>query len=350
MTKGMTDIASTTALPPSDVPLIVDLDGTLIKSDMTFESLIAFVRQRPQDILRLPVWALQGLAAMKREVCQRIDLNVDNLPVTASFLNWLREQKDAGRPLILATASDQMVADKAAAAFGLFDEVMASNGTVNLRGANKGAALVQRFGERGFDYAGNAPVDAAVWARSRHAVVVAPEWGAMTALQQIGTPVAGHFDDRPPLKEILRRLLPLSQSLPHGLVFVPLLMAGNIGSSHAWAGAGLAFFLLTLATLGIGVADDLLHLTEDRADPHRQNGVFAQADLPLSVGVFALPLLLLLGGLAALAVTPAFFALLLAFLALNAAECDAARRHSALLPMYQVGLWAISLLSGFLVL
>ena len=55
---------------------------------------------------------------------------------------------------------------------GLFDEVLGSDGRTNLRSENKLKALVAKFGERGFDYAGNSSADLAVWRGAREAIVV----------------------------------------------------------------------------------------------------------------------------------------------------------------------------------
>lgn len=155
------------------VPLCVDLDGTLINTDMLWESLRDVARRRPWLVLVFPVWLLRGgRARLKQAVAARARVEVAALPVHRGFLEFLRREKARGRRLILATASDAVIAERVAARFALFDEVLASDGRRNLRGDEKAAVLAARFGERGFDYAGNSPVDLRVWARARGAVVV----------------------------------------------------------------------------------------------------------------------------------------------------------------------------------
>ena len=145
------------------VPLCVDLDGTLLNTDMLWESLKAVTRQRPWCALWFPVWLLQGRAHLKRQVAARAEVNIAALPFHRGFLEFLKSEKARGRKLILATASDQAIADQLAARFGLFDEVLASNGQRNLRGEAKAALLVERFGLRGFDYAGNSLLLTAIY-------------------------------------------------------------------------------------------------------------------------------------------------------------------------------------------
>ena len=154
------------------VPLCVDLDGTLIQTDLLWESLARLLRRNPLWLFPVVVWWMRGRAFLKRQLARRVSLDPATLPYQPAFLAFLREQKSAGRKLVLVTASDREMALPVANHVGLFDEVLASDGRTNLRGPNKRKALVERFGERGFDYAGNSPVDLAVWRGARLAIVV----------------------------------------------------------------------------------------------------------------------------------------------------------------------------------
>ncbi len=154
------------------IPLAVDLDGTLIRTDMIWESLARLWRRRPLTAIYSLLALVRGRAYFKQQLAARVTVDPAELPYHADFLAWLKEQKAAGRKLILATASDRKMAEPVAAYIGIFDEVMASDGTTNLRGANKRRALSAKFGERGYDYAGNSSVDLGVWPGTRAAIVV----------------------------------------------------------------------------------------------------------------------------------------------------------------------------------
>lgn len=154
------------------IPLCVDLDGTLLNTDMLWESLKDVARKRPWCALLFPFWFLQGRAHLKQQVAARANVDIAALPYHHGLLAFLKAEKARGRKLILATASDQVIAEKIAARFNIFDEVLASDGQRNLRGTAKATLLAGRFGEKGFDYAGNSHVDLQVWAKVRHAVVV----------------------------------------------------------------------------------------------------------------------------------------------------------------------------------
>src|SRR6478736_2962648 len=158
--------------PNSNVPLVVDLDGTLIRTDMMWESLSRLLRRNPLAIFQILFWWTRGRALLKQKLAARVQVNPATLPYHEKFLAWLRAEKNGGRKIILATASDLKMAQPVADHVALFDEVLASNGKTNLRSENKLRALTEKFGERGFDYAGNSTADFAVWRGSRQAVVV----------------------------------------------------------------------------------------------------------------------------------------------------------------------------------
>ena len=156
----------------SNLPLVVDLDGTLIRTDLMWESLARLLRRNPLAIFQILFWWTRGRACLKQKLAARIQIDPAALPYHEKFLAWLRAEKNSGRTIILATASDLKMAQPVAAHVGLFDEVLASNGKINLRSENKLRALTNKFGARGFDYAGNSAADFAVWRGSRQAVVV----------------------------------------------------------------------------------------------------------------------------------------------------------------------------------
>ena len=155
------------------LPICVDLDGTLIHTDMLHESVLGLLKAEPLSLIKLP-WVLifKGRAALKQWIADKTQFDASVLPFNQDFLLWLREQHASGRRLVLCTASDQSIADSIAQHLGLFDEVMASNGTVNLEGRHKANALVEKFGEKCFDYAGNSIPDLEVWKHARKAIVV----------------------------------------------------------------------------------------------------------------------------------------------------------------------------------
>ena len=127
--------------PDQNVPLAVDLDGTLIRTDMMWESLAQLLRRNIFAIFQILFWWTRGRAYLKQKLAACVKIDPATLPYNEKFLAWLHEEKKSGRKLILATASDLKMAQPIADHVGLFDEVMASNGAINLRSENKLRAL-----------------------------------------------------------------------------------------------------------------------------------------------------------------------------------------------------------------
>lgn len=147
-------------------PLCVDLDGTLINTDLLVESFFLLLGKHPLLVLFVPFWLLRGKARLKQELARRVALDTATLPYHPAFLTWLRQQHAQGRRLVLATSAAESFARQIADHLGIFSQIIATTDDVNLSGSRKAERLCERFGERGFDYAGNGMVNVAVWARA----------------------------------------------------------------------------------------------------------------------------------------------------------------------------------------
>lgn len=224
----------------NDIPLCVDLDGTLIHSDMLHESSLRLLAESPLSVLKIPFWLAAGKAALKRQLTDRLTFDPAALPYNQELIVWLRQQRSEGRHLVLCTASDQGVADAIAVHLGLFDEVLASDGVINLAGRHKADALVSRYGEKGFDYAGNSVADLPVWEHARRAIVV----NASASLQleaEACAEVVQTFEASAKGFGVWRRALRVHQWLKNLLLFVPLFAAHRVGEFEMWLMLGLAF-------------------------------------------------------------------------------------------------------------
>jgi len=186
--------------PPEPSLLCVDLDGTLVKTDLLFEMLLLLLKRQPLQLFNLPVWLLGGKAHLKRQLARRVEVDVTCLPYHEPLLTYLSEEHLLGRTLVLATATDERVARKVAGHLGIFDEVVASDGVTNCSGWRKAEAIKGVCGERGFTYVGDAPVDLAVWEHAGGAVVV----GNRRGLEHKVARLERTFGSEPRPHELLR--------------------------------------------------------------------------------------------------------------------------------------------------
>lgn len=310
---------------PSAPPLVVDLDGTLILTDMLHESSLRLLRDAPWGVLAMPLWLLQGKASLKQQIGRRVQLDASALPYNEPFVQWLRAQHAAGRRTVLCTASDRAIADAIALHLGCFDEVMASDGNTNLAGPAKAAALVQAFGERGFDYAGNSHADVAVWKAARSAIVVNASAGVTRQANRQGN-ISDQFARTPAGIGPWQKALRLHQWLKNLLLFVPLLAAHRVADGTAWADLLLAFLAFSLCASSVYVTNDLLDLESDRKHPRKRLRPFASGALAAWQGVAVVPILALASLVLAWQVGPAFFGWLLVYFAITSAYSLALKR------------------------
>ncbi len=293
----------------TNAPLCVDLDGTLVRSDLLVESFLGLLKGDPLVALRAPLWLLHGKAHLKAEVAQRVNLDVTTLPYNARFLTYLKEQHALDRHLVLVTASHTKYATQVAENLELFDEVFATDATLNLKGDRKADALVKHFGEREFDYAGNSRPDLAVWRRARRAVLVDPDPGisrAAAGVVEVDTLIE---NGRPGISDYLKALR-LQQWSKNVLVFVPLLGAHRMGELDLLAQAIIAFLAFGLCASSVYLLNDLLDLPADRMHPNKRNRPFAAGTVPITHGIVLVPALLFPAFGLALLLPPLFVAVL----------------------------------------
>lgn len=278
------------------IPLCVDLDGTLIRSDLLYEALAGLPKGGLGAFLRTPFWLLKGRAGFKREVASRVTLEPSLLPYDERLIEFLRGEKSRGRRLVLVTASDLRWAKQVAAHLGLFDEVMGSDGTTNLEGETKARALVERFGDRGFDYAGNGPADLPVWKKARRAIAVNAPPALERSLRRDGN-LAEAFPPSPLTLTTLVKAIRARHWVKNLLVFIPIITAHKLQDGPILAAGALAFAAISLCASSIYLINDLLDLDSDRVHPDKRGRPLASGSLPIPLAV-GLSLILMAAGIA----------------------------------------------------
>jgi 4-hydroxybenzoate polyprenyltransferase/phosphoserine phosphatase len=295
------------------VPLVVDLDGTLILTDLLYESTLKFVHQTPVQVLALPVWLAQGKAVLKHRLAERVSLDTASLPYDTSVIAWLREERRSGRHIVLCTASHQKYAHAIAEELGFIDEVIATDGVTNMSAGNKAQALVDRFGDKGFDYAANSHDDVPVWARARRAIVVAARPSVSRAARAVADVTKEIGRDKGGLLQWVKALR-IHQWSKNVLVFLPLIGAHEALNLALLADACIAFFAFGLCASSVYIVNDLMDLESDRRHPRKRRRPFASGSLSPLAGVFVAGLLLACSFALALTVRPTFVLWLGAYL------------------------------------
>jgi len=329
----------------AEAPLCVDLDGTLIATDLLWESLCAMIRGRPMDAVRLPFWLLGGRANLKRRIAERVAIDVRTLPYRAEVIGFLKDEKALGRRLVLATAADRRLAEGVAEHLGVFDEVIATDDGRNLKGREKLAALQERFGASGFDYLGDSPADLPIWEGAREALVVRTSRGTERRAAAVRPP-SRVFEGRRGGPRALFKALRPHQWAKNILVFVALIAGHQIFHLDLLLRSGLAFLAFCFAASAVYVLNDLLDLEADRRHPRKRKRPFASgaASIPSGAGL----VVALLGAAAALtALLPLSFAgLLVLYLLLTTVYSAYLKRKVMIDVICLAGLYTLRILAG----
>jgi 4-hydroxybenzoate polyprenyltransferase len=289
-------------------PLVVDLDGTLIRSDLLIESMLLLAKQKPLRLLASIFWLSRGRACFKHRLAQEAEPDITTLPYDETLIAYLRSEKEKGRKIILATGADRDLAGKVADHLGLFDRILASNGVINLSGAVKRDRLVHEYQLQGFDYMGDGRRDGVVREAAR--VAVSPADGetirqANGSAQTTNHPQGHHAS--------LRALRP-QQWLKNLLVFVPLILAHRLEDFDLLLRAVVAFAAFILCASGGYLFNDLLDLPGDRHHPQKKFRPLAAGELqPMHALVLMLALPAVGAALALFLLPGRFFIALMAY-------------------------------------
>lgn len=298
-------------------PLCVDLDGTLIRTDLLWESLLALLKQSPLSVFRLPFWLLKGKASFKHEIARRVTLDASTLPYDQALVEFLSNERRSGRELVLATASHESFARAVAAHLGLFDErVFGSDASTNLKGARKVALLVERYGARRFAYAGNSTADLPVWAEANEAIVVNAAAGLVSRAQTL-TPVSRVFSERVTWLKQVAKALRVHQWAKNVLVFIPVVASHQITNRALMLQATLAFLSFSFSASAVYIVNDCLDLASDRRHPRKKYRPFASGSLSIPFGLLLAAGCLVGGLVLALALPSPFLFVLAGYLVLT---------------------------------
>ena len=304
---------------------MVDLDGTLTLTDTLHESVLALVRTKPFMLFLIPIWLAKGVAYLKLKVAENSILDVTTLPYNVPFIDWLKEQKASGKEIVLCTAANELIAHNVFKHFDFFDDVIASDEYINLKSTNKRKTLEGKYGEHGYDYAGNSSADVEVWGGASQAIVVNANARVLAKATKVAS-VSETFPSENPSLSVWLKALRVHQWLKNLLLFVPLLAAHQFGNFQSLATLTLAFISFSLCASSVYIINDLLDLESDRLHPRKKNRPFASAKLPISLGVAVAPLLIGSSVTLGAIVGEDFLVILLLYLALTVAYSLALKR------------------------
>jgi len=269
-----------------NIPLCVDLDGTLLNSDMLFESVLIMLKNNPFLLFLLPFWLLKGKAKLKNNIFSRIEFNASALPYRKEVISYIKQEKTKGREIILVTATPQFVAEKISEYLGLFDMVYGSDENVNLKADNKKVKLIELYGEKSFDYMGDTYADLPVWNAANKAIIVSNDKNLIRKTEKVNKNIDKiKLKKKNKLKVIIKEIR-VYQWVKNILIFLPVLMAHKL-EMQLIIQSLIAFIAFSFTASSVYVTNDLLDLESDRLHPRKKNR-------PIAAGLLSIPFSIIL--------------------------------------------------------
>jgi 4-hydroxybenzoate polyprenyltransferase len=295
------------------LPLVVDLDGTLLRTDSLIESLFVLARHHFFQLIEMPFWLIKGLANFKRRLSLLAMPDVHTLPYHTDLVAYLRAQKERGRFLVLATGADNWLAQQISRETGLFDLVIASDGMTNLSIERKRERLVEEFGLRRFDYIGSSGRDYPVWRAAHGALLVSPSRRLRRGI--VGVTLIERVFDEPRIGwKGFEHALRLHHWVKNALVFLPLAAVHRTMEWNLFGRALLAFAAFSLCASGVYLLNDLFDLPADRRHPRNKQRELASGRFRPAHALALSPLLLGGGLLVGSSLSAAFLGILVLYI------------------------------------
>ncbi|MET0240387.1 MAG: UbiA family prenyltransferase [Sphingobium sp.] len=344
MNEGGADAPGGMAVGPAPLPLVVDLDGTLIRSDLLVETFFHAVGSDWRNSYRLVAPLLKGKAEFKAAIADAASIDAATLPFEDAVLAYIRQAVADGRPVWLASASHAQHVEAIADHLGLFAGWIASDGATNLAGAAKASRLVEMFGEKGFDYIGNSKADLPVWAVARRCISI--NTNGSVRRQVVSRFLEPEFlASKPGGWKRWIKLIRVHQYDKNALVFVPLLTSHSFDVSLILAALG-AFFAFSFCASSVYVINDLVDLKADRAHPRKRFRPLAAGVISPFAAIGLAVLLLIAGFSIAAMVGPTFLLVLAAYFAMTCAYSFSLKRKMLVDAIMLAMLYSIRVIGG----
>jgi 4-hydroxybenzoate polyprenyltransferase len=277
-------------------PLCVDLDGTLVRGNTLAEAVLVKVRREPISLPRLVLALLQGQDRLWREL-SGVELKVDRLPYQESVLNYVREQRETGRKVVLVTGAGPTVAHGIAKHLGLFDEVYCTEDGRHLVGDEKRAELTRRYGAKGYDYIGDSAADIPVWKDADKAIFAGRDSTLPDRLRGGGIE-ALRLDIQPPSRwKALWKACRTYQWAKNVLVLAPLVLGHRWSDKQRCLAGLIGFAAFSLVSSSVYLINDVLDAEADRAHESKRDRPVANGSLSIQLAL-SFALLAMASGLA----------------------------------------------------
>jgi len=284
-------------------PLILDVDGTILKNDLTHEMILAAVIRDPGKALHYARVGKDDKPQMKQEMVARIGetLDIDVMPLEPKVVALAEQAAAEGREVYLCSGSEQSLVDRLGARLDFITDSFGTSPTYNMTSANKAAFLHERFPD-GFDYVGNSTQDYAVWEAAQSGHGMRPPKNTAKTRTASGEAVTILEDRTPNLGTLLKAMRPWRLWFPLPLLILVFAAFYKGIADNLWLPLwATLMWMLTVAALAL--IDDLRDIHQDRRDA-KPNRPIAAGELSVTTAAAGLAALVLAAAFISLAILP----------------------------------------------
>ncbi len=330
-----------------ETPIFVDLDGTLVRTDLMFEAFLIKLKRNPLTLLYAVWWfARGGRALLKMKLSDGFDADPAHLPYDREVVTYLETERAAGRRVVLATAASRPIAAQVAAHLGLFDGIIASDGDVNRKGASKLAAIEAQTQGGRFEYLGDSHADLPIWKAAGVAGIVNATERVAARAERASANSYRLGARRSSLHALLRAVRP-HQWAKNVLIFVPLLSSHRVTDVPALLVDSLVFIAFCLCASAVYLMNDLFDLRSDRLHQHKRLRPLANGELSIPAAAAFSCVLFVLAFALALYASPPVVVVLAVYFALTLAYSLTLKQIAMLDVIVLAALYTIRIVAGF---
>ena len=274
--------------------LVVDLDDTLIRTDLFIEGLLRALLTRPFALMSWAIGCGFSIPRLKTVIAEKMPVNLKNLPFNEELITRIREARASGIPTMLATAASQINAERIAQHLGLFDCVLSTAGDTNLKGETKRDRILEHIGDDSFEYVCDSKADLPVIAAASRGLLVNPSSKLLRLCEQEKLNVEVIDRSRKSIWEYDSKILRPYQWMKNIVFFLPAITSfGLYDLNNLWLVLP-TFSIMSLIASVVYIFNDIADIESDRSHPDKRSRCFAAGTVSVRFGFITALLLLFL--------------------------------------------------------
>ncbi|MDB2387562.1 UbiA family prenyltransferase [bacterium] len=296
--------------------IVVDLDKSLLKTDLFVESFFKLIFSKPWLVFKVLKKLIISKSKCKSYVASNININPQNLPYNKRVLDLVTNYKNKGNSIILSTGAPRKHAEQIYNYLNIFEEFYSSTNEINNVGIEKLKSLKKNNIDE-FIYLGDSNKDFQIWNFCKKAIVVNLERKKINKLKKMGVKIYQEINTKQNTFSDFLKQIRIHQWLKNILLFVPTFAAHEIFNLSFFVNCVAAFLSFSLIASSVYIYNDFLDLDNDRSHITKKHRPLSSAKIDSLTAAFLMSLLFLVGFIISFKISFSFFVLCSIYIILN---------------------------------